>query len=148
VLKEWVSHAVESGLYHLGYPIARRGVVLTIGRYDLLVADACSGLNSIVALTALVSLMVYLRRHPSRTYNALMIASILPIALFANFARVLCLTLVTYYGGISAFERAHDMAGLLVFAISILSFYALDAVLTRCLADKKQLEEHNAQPQH
>ena len=40
-------------MHHLGYPIGRSGVVLTIGPYQLLVADACAGLNSMFTLEAL-----------------------------------------------------------------------------------------------
>ncbi len=47
----------------VGYPIARNGVVLMIGQYDLLIADACSGLNSMVALSGLGS-DLHLRRRP------------------------------------------------------------------------------------
>src|SRR5206468_10243025 len=46
-LKQWISDIVTSILYASGYPIARTGVILSIGQYQLLVADACSGLHSV-----------------------------------------------------------------------------------------------------
>src|SRR5690606_33551311 len=51
-LKAGVSYVAEAIMYHVGYPIGRTGVTLTIGQYKLLVADACAGLNSIFALEA------------------------------------------------------------------------------------------------
>jgi len=46
MLKQWVSVIAVEILYDAGYPIARDGVVIMIAQYKLLVADACSGLNS------------------------------------------------------------------------------------------------------
>jgi exosortase len=46
-----------------GYPIASSGVTIQIGQYELLVAAACAGLNSILTLTALCLFYVYLRRR-------------------------------------------------------------------------------------
>ena len=52
-LKGWVSDVVTNFLYALGYPIAQNGVMIMIGPYQLMVKDACSGMNSIFALSAI-----------------------------------------------------------------------------------------------
>ena len=44
---------VTNFLYALGYPIAQNGVMIMIGSYELMVKDACSGMNSIFALSAI-----------------------------------------------------------------------------------------------
>ena len=50
-----------------GYPIASSGVTIQIGQYQLLVAAACAGLNSIISLGAICLFYVYLRhRNTSR----------------------------------------------------------------------------------
>ena len=131
LLKEWISHATEMILYGLGYPIARSGVVLSVGHYDLLVADACSGLNSVIALSALVTLMVHLRQNPSKLHNGLMLLSILPIALAANLLRVLVLVLLTYHAGSRTGEAVHDSAGIFIFTVSLLLFFGLDNLLSK-----------------
>src|SRR5678815_2516364 len=59
-LKQWISAIVVELLYHVGYPISRNGVVLTIGQYQMLVADACSGLHSMYSLSALGTLFMYI----------------------------------------------------------------------------------------
>lgn len=52
-LKQQVSIASEAVMYWLGFPVARSGVVLNIGPYQLLIADACSGLSSMISLTGI-----------------------------------------------------------------------------------------------
>src|SRR6185369_12070109 len=98
-LKQLVSAIAEQALYYAGYPIARNGVTLTIGQYQLLVADACSGLNTMFSLSALGMLFMYVMARPSRLHNFIMLASILPIAFVANVIRVLVLILITYHFG-------------------------------------------------
>ena len=68
-----------------GYPIARDGVVLTIGAYSLLIADACSGLNSMVALSGIGLLYVGNRQVTSYTAEPLLAVASLAIALGAGF---------------------------------------------------------------
>lgn len=128
-LKDWVSASVDTLLHALGYPIARNGVLLMIGPYRLLIADACSGLNSMVALSGVGLLYVYLAAHRSRARNLVLLASILPIAFAANLLRVLLLVLITYYQGESAGRSFHDHAGLLEVLAAFGAFFALDALL-------------------
>ena len=129
-LKMQVSQVVESLLYMSGYPIARVGVTLHVGPYQLLVADACSGLNSIYSLSAMGLLYLYLMQHKSWTRNALLIASILPMAFMANVLRVIILVLVTYYMGDEAGQGfIHDFAGISLFIFGLLLLFALDNVL-------------------
>ena len=129
-LKFLVSVVVEDILYRLDYPVARSGVVLMIGSFRLLIADACSGLNSMVALTGIGLLYVYIAGHASRVHNVLLLLSILPIAFIANILRVLILMLVTYYYGDAAGRAFHDQAGYLEIVFAFGGFFALDALLS------------------
>ena len=52
-MKMAVSYVAENILFWIDYPIARNGVVLQIGQYQLLVADACAGLQTLLTLEAL-----------------------------------------------------------------------------------------------
>jgi len=129
-LKQNVSAVAEQLLYAAGYPIARNGVVLTIGQYQLLVADACSGLNTMFSLSALGLLYLHLMRYQSWLHNGLILASILPIAFCANIVRVLILVLITYYFGDAAGQGfAHGFAGMLLFVIALLILFGFDALL-------------------
>ena len=128
-LKGWVSATVDTTLHLLGYPIARDGVVLTIGAYSLLIADACSGLNSMVALSGIGLLYVYLAGHTSRAHNITLLLSILPIAFLANIIRVALLVLITYYRGESSGKAFHDHAGVLEVALAFGGLFAFDHLL-------------------
>jgi exosortase B len=136
-LKQYVSVLAEQALYFFNYPIARSGVTLTIGPYQLLVADACSGLHSMFSLSAMGLLYLYLMRHTSTTRNLILIASILPIAFFANVMRVILLVLITYHLGDEAGQGfLHGFAGILLFVIGLLFLFLLDAFLGLFLKDK------------
>jgi exosortase len=128
-LKDWVSATVDAILHLFGYPIARNGVLLMIGPYRLLIADACSGLNSMVALSGIGLLYVYLAAHRGRGHTIALLASILPIAFAANVMRVLLLVLITWYQGEAAGRSFHDHAGLLEVLLAFGAFFALDRVL-------------------
>ncbi len=129
-LKQHVSVIAEQVLYFFGYPIARSGVTLTIGPYQLLVADACSGLHSMFSLSAMGLLYLYLMGHKSWVRNGLLIASILPIAFFANIIRVMILVLITYHLGDEAGQGfLHGFAGVILFVVALLMLFALDGVL-------------------
>jgi exosortase B len=131
-LKQWVSIIAESILYAVGYPIARSGVTLSIGQYQLLVADACSGLHSMFSLSALGLLYMYLMHRKSWLHNAIMLASILPIAFAANIVRVIVLVLITYHLGDEAGQGfLHGIAGMVLIITALLFFFLLDSVLSR-----------------
>jgi exosortase B len=133
-LKQWVSIIAENLLYVAGYPIARSGVTLSIGPYQLLVADACSGLNSMFSLSALGLLYMYLTARPSWLHNGIMLASILPIAFSANIVRVIVLVLITYHLGDEAGQGfLHGSAGMVLIIAALLFLLLLDAVLRRLI---------------
>lgn len=128
-LKSQVSAVVEWVLYGAGLPISRSGVMLNIGHYQLLVADACSGLNSMYSLSAMGLLFLYLMNYQSRLRTAIVIASILPIAFAANVLRVMILVLVTYYFGDGAGQGFHDIAAASLYVIALLLLFGFDALL-------------------
>ncbi len=133
-LKQWISVIVEQLLHWMNYPIAREGVTMTIGQYQLLVADACSGLNSMFSLSALGTLFMYLAARKNVFHNAVMLVSILPIAFVANIIRVAALVLVTYHLGDEAGQGfLHGAAGLVLMGAALAIFFLLDAVLASLL---------------
>jgi len=136
-LKQQVSEFAADILYAAGYPIARSGVVLTIGQYQLLVADACSGLHSIISLIALGLLFMYLTARHNLPHNMIMLAGILPIAFMANLARVIILMLVTYHFGDEAGQGfLHGAAGIVLFVVSLIALFLLDAILARMFSSR------------
>jgi exosortase B len=129
-LKAFVSDMVTQVLYSLGYPVAQNGVMIMIGSYQLLVKDACAGMNSIFALSAIGIFYVYAISTGSRFHNAILLLSILPITIAANFLRVLALVLIAYYGGVDAVEGVyHEITGIALFVVAILLLLLLDKCL-------------------
>jgi exosortase B len=134
-LKQAISHLVVELLYDLGYPISRSGVVITIGQYQMLVADACSGLHSMISLSALGTLYLFLMERRSIAHNIVMLLAILPIAFAANIVRVIVLVLITYHFGDDAGQGfLHGAAGVVLLLAALLFLFALDHVLVRVFA--------------
>lgn len=137
-LKQWVSIIAEHALYAVGYPIGRNGVMLTIGQYQLLVADACSGLNSMFSLSALGLLFMYLMARGSPWHNGIMLASILPIAFGANILRVMALALLTFHFGDAAGQGfLHGFAGIALLVAALCLLFVLDGLLARLAGIRK-----------
>jgi exosortase B len=129
-LKQTISLIAEHVLYAAGYPIARSGVMLVVGPYHLLVADACSGLHSMFSLSAMGLLYLYLMQHTSLARNVAIMAAILPIAFAANVVRVMLLILVTYHLGDEAGQGfLHGVASIMLFVVGFLFVFVLDWVL-------------------
>ncbi|MBQ5948635.1 exosortase B [Massilia sp. ST3] len=129
-MKMAVSWATEHILFGLGYPISRSGVVLQIGQYQLLVADACAGLQTLLTLEALGLFYLNLMRHPSAVRNIGLAILIVPISFAANVIRVITLTLITYYFGDAAGQGfLHGFAGMVLFVTALVLILAVDSGL-------------------
>ena len=127
-LKIGISQAAIDFLYWLGYPIAGAGVTIQISQYQLLVAEACAGLNSLISLSAISLFYVYMRHQMNWRYAAVLMVAIVPVAIFANFVRVLVLILLTYYSGEAAAQGfLHNFAGLTMFVTALIAIFAIDA---------------------
>jgi exosortase len=130
-IKIAISSGVVALLDLVGYPVASSGVTIQIGQYQLLVAAACAGLNSIVTLAALCLFYVYLRHRSNFTAFLVISLAAIPVAIVSNFVRVLVLVLVTYHFGDAAAQGfIHDFAGLLMFAVALLTVFGIDQLAT------------------
>jgi exosortase B len=129
-MKMGVSYVCEHILFWFGYPIARTGVILQIGQYQLLVADACAGLQTLLTLEALGLFYLNLVRHTSAIRNIGLAILIIPISFTANVTRVVTLTLVTYYFGDAAGQGfLHGFAGMVLFISALVLILSLDSLL-------------------
>jgi exosortase B len=129
-MKMAVSYVAEHILFLAGYPIARTGVILQVGQYKLLVADACAGLHTLFTLEALGLLYLNLVRHDSLFRNVSLAILIVPISFTANVIRVMVLTLITYHFGDAAGQGfLHGFAGMVLFLTALLLIIGVDSVL-------------------
>jgi len=133
-IKILISQWAVDFLYALGYPIASSGVTIQIAQYELLVAAACAGLNSIISLSAICLLYAYLRRRSNPGYMLFLLLAVVPVAVFSNFVRVITLILISYHLGEAAAQGfLHDFAGLLMFSVALFGIFALDEFVSRVL---------------
>ncbi|MET0268862.1 MAG: exosortase [Sphingomonas sp.] len=134
-LKMAVSRIAAGLLQLFALPVSRQGILIEVGDYRLLVADACSGLQSMYSLAA--SAIVYLalvpRRPPWRI--AALLLAVIPLAFAANVMRVVILALITYGFGEAAGQGfLHGFAGVVMFVIAFAGLMVVDAILDRTAA--------------
>lgn len=129
-MKIAVSTVAEHVLYWFDYPIARSGVILQIGQYQLFVADACAGLHTLLSLEALGLLYLNLVKHDSFFRNITLALLIIPISFVANTLRVIAISLVTFYFGDEVGQGfVHGFAGMLLFVIALCLIIFIDSIL-------------------
>jgi exosortase B len=137
-MKQLVAEATEQFLWATGYPVARSGVILYLGPYQLQVADACAGLRTLFTLEALGLLYLILVKSTSLMRNVILALLVFPIAMLANTIRVILLCLITYYFGDEAGQGyLHGLAGMVLFFGALLLMLASDATL-RAFATRRR----------
>lgn len=137
-MKMAVSYVTEHILYWFDYPIARSGVVLHIGQYQLLVADACAGMHTLISLEALGLLYLNLVKHDSAVRNIMLAMLIVPISFTSNVIRVIALTLITYYFGDEVGQGfVHGFAGMFLFLIALILIISVDSLIQYFATPKK-----------
>lgn len=133
-LKAAVSYVAAHALAAVGYPVGLSGVVITVGQYQLLVNEACAGLQTMFTLEAMGLLYASLMNHTSTLRNTLLAILVVPIAFCANVVRVMVLALVTYHFGDAAGQGfLHGFAGMVLFLVALVLVIAVDALLGRLL---------------
>jgi len=122
------SKAAVAGLDVIGVPHVRQGNIILLPNYSLEVAEACSGLRSLVSLLALGAAYARLTQPLFGWQIALFVCTV-PIALAANVFRIWATALGAY--AISpkiADEFLHEFSGVVVFVISFVFLFMLGGV--------------------
>ena len=116
----------------LGVPVHRVGVDLFAGQFHFVVAEACSGLNSLLALLCLGTLLVGVT-PASLPRRLILFALIIPIVLVANVIRVtLVVTLAQVFGLAVAQGFIHGLFSAALFLAALGLFFVAGSAL-RCL---------------
>jgi exosortase B len=141
-VKLWVSTVTTEVLWAAGYPISHTGVIISIGQYQLLVADACAGMRTLFMLEALGIFYINVMRHTSFMRNISLALLIVPISFTSNCIRVIFLALLTYHFGDEVGQGfLHGFAGLVLFAVALALIISIDAMLrwtSRRISDDAQ----------
>lgn len=144
-MKMAVSYVAEWLLHMLNYPISRSGVILQIGQYQLLVADACAGLHTLFTLEALGLLYLNLVKRDSLSRNLTLAILIVPISFTANTIRVVVLCLITYHFGDEAGQGfLHSFAGIVLFMSALILILMVDTLLHRLLDVRRRAARSGA----
>lgn len=127
------SHVGEYGISALDIPILREGNVLILANATLEVAEACSGIRSLVSLFTLGIVFGYFA--DSRAWVRTVIAlSAIPVAILANGLRVTSAGLAAHNFGAAGVEGLfHEFSGWVVFVVAFLMMLALQRLLLRFL---------------
>jgi exosortase len=126
-LKQLIVSSSVSLLSALNFNVGSNGSAIFIDQYQLTVVAACSGLNSLITLSALGVFYVYISQSRPKYYIISSILLSIIAAIFANFARIIILIICTkYMGERFTTQFLHNSAGVLIFTISIMAIAALD----------------------
>lgn len=120
-LKHFVSHTSVGAIDFLGYPAILNGFEVTLKWGPVVVGNPCSGLRSLVAMTAMGALMAFIGRLNWRGRAAVFLFTI-PTAIFSNFLRISFLLITAHHQGLASIvpgEPAHDYSGLVLFVVAL-----------------------------
>jgi exosortase len=111
-------------LYYLQIPALREGNIIHLPDTTLFVAEACSGLRSLMALVTLGVVFAYFFRK-SWGERILIVLSAIPIAIAVNALRVTLTGILTYRFGETAAQGAvHEFQGMITFGAAMLLLMA------------------------
>jgi exosortase len=124
------SMLAENFLTILGFSVLREGNILHMPTQTLDVAEACSGLRSLYALTFLT--LTYAYFFTARNWRRwVLLAAIVPVAILANAGRVAATAILGNYNPALTVGFYHEMLGWTVFVFAFIMLFCLNTVLKR-----------------
>jgi len=130
-LKLMAARVATGVVLAMGIPIYAEGNVIYLESTTLQVADACSGIRSLMSLLALAAAFAYLTQRGKASRWLLTLAAI-PIAIFTNMVRIVGTAFLTHYYGVeAAMGFFHEFAGLVVFGTALVMLFVLGLVVQR-----------------
>jgi exosortase len=125
------SRAGEGVLSALNIPVLREGNVIILANMSLEVAEACSGIRSLISLVTLGIVYAYFT-DPRGWMRVAIVGSTIPIAIIANAARVAGTGVAAhYYGEAAAQGFFHTFSGWLVFVVAFAFLFVVTWILRR-----------------
>ena len=115
------------GLFRLfHFPIEREGLVYIVKGQQMMIDEACSGFRSLITMFSLGLAYAYIIRG-SILKKALLVSSVVPLALIGNIARIIVVTLIAVYFGQEAAQGfLHTFSGAIVFLFVVLGFVGVE----------------------
>ncbi len=125
------SHFSEILLRVFGIPVFREGNILALPGLTLQVAEACSGIRSLISIFTLATVFSYFTKN--RLWkNFLLLLSCFPIAIAVNVFRISMTGILTLRYGMAASQGFyHTMLGYFLFPLALLLIFGLNAILLK-----------------
>ena len=121
-MRGWQASGVASLFQVAGVPVTRAGYSLLLGDgagvRELVISSGCSGIRSLVALSALAALLGHLQGLPPGRHLLLMAAGV-AVVNAANFARISATALAALHWPAPTVTDVHDAAGLVVLPVMV-----------------------------
>ncbi|HQO57929.1 MAG TPA: exosortase/archaeosortase family protein [Candidatus Omnitrophota bacterium] len=128
-MKMFAAEIAEKLLNHMGILAKRNGSIIMMRHAQVVVDDVCSGLRSLISLTALGSIFAFWLNGPRWKRGVLFLTTI-PIAIITNVCRVVFLATVSeIWGPESASGFVHDASGFLIFALAFVLLLGVSKVI-------------------
>ncbi|MCA9408114.1 MAG: exosortase [Candidatus Omnitrophica bacterium] len=116
-------------LNNMRIPALREGSVIRMRDAYVIVDDVCSGLRSLIALTALGSVFAYWMKDKAYK-RILLFLSTIPIAIITNVCRVILLCCISeIWGPKYATGFIHDLSGFMVFALAFILLFVVGKLI-------------------
>ncbi len=129
-LQLFASQVAETILGWIGIPVLRDGNILELASQRLSVAEACSGIRSLLSLSFLSLVYAYFFDHRIWMRWVLLIATV-PIAILANAGRVTMTGIMSEINPELARGFFHSLEGWIIFLIALVMLVGLHVVINR-----------------
>ena len=128
-LKIFAAELAKEMLNDLRLPAIRVGSMIKMRHTYIMVDDVCSGLRSLISLTALASIFAYWIKG-GMAKKAIVFLSSIPIAIITNVFRIALLSFISeVWGAQYATGFTHDFSGFLVFALAFVLLFMMVKLL-------------------
>jgi exosortase len=137
IAAEWA----VSLMHLIGIPVLLEGNIIHLAGGDLFVAEACSGLRSLMALLTLGVVFAHFFRRGSLALQCLLVASTIPIAIVVNSLRVALTGILAHeYGHESAGGFIHEFQGMITFSLAFLILLGESKLIDQLIRRPKPVE--------
>ena len=132
----FASSVAAKSLYLIGIPALREGNIIQLANTSLEVAEACSGIRSLISLLAL-SVVFALFSQKTTLKRVLLVLSTFPIAIIANAARVTGTGILAHtYGDKVAQGFFHGFSGWILFVVAFVCLFLVGSLLSKIRLNK------------
>jgi exosortase A len=127
----FASKVAARSLDLIGIPVLREGNIILLANTSLEVAEACSGIRSLISLLALSVVFAYFSQN--KTWKRIvLVLSTFPIAIIANAARVTGTGILAHsYGDQVAQGFFHGFSGWILFVVAFVCLFGIGGILSK-----------------